>query len=107
MSEALDIAEHDRELGFLLGRDVQGAIDPLLEQRTIRQSGKPIVKCKIIELLLLFEVIEGEGDVAPEFVQELHLIVVEEGLNIESVAPADDDVLSVYQYLIGSEGASA
>jgi hypothetical protein len=25
------------------------------------------------------------------------------GIDIESVAPADDDVLSVYEYLIGSE----
>ena len=27
-------------------------------------------------------------------------------LEVESVAPADDDVNSVYQYLIGSEGAT-
>ena len=26
-----------------------------------------------------------------------------EGIDIESIAPADDDVLSVYEYLIGSE----
>jgi ABC-2 type transport system ATP-binding protein len=44
---------------------------------------------------------------ADRFYTALNLIVVEEGLTIESVAPADDDVLSVYQYLIGSEGASA
>jgi ABC-2 type transport system ATP-binding protein len=25
------------------------------------------------------------------------------GIDIESVAPADDDVLSVYEYLIGNE----
>ena len=31
-------------------------------------------------------------------------IVLEDGITLESVAPADDDVLAVYQYLIGSEG---
>jgi ABC-2 type transport system ATP-binding protein len=44
---------------------------------------------------------------ADRFYTALNLIIVEEGITIESVAPADDDVLSVYQYLIGSEGASA
>jgi ABC-2 type transport system ATP-binding protein len=44
---------------------------------------------------------------ADRFYTALNLIVVEEGITLESVAPADDDVLSVYQYLIGSEGASA
>ena len=28
------------------------------------------------------------------------------GLEVESVAPADDDVNSVYQYLIGGEGGT-
>ena len=37
----------------------------------------------------------------------LNRLVVEEGINIESVAPADDDVNSVYQYLIGSQGGAA
>jgi ABC-2 type transport system ATP-binding protein len=44
---------------------------------------------------------------ADRFYTALNLIVVEEGVEVESVAPADDDVLSVYQYLIGSEGASS
>jgi ABC-2 type transport system ATP-binding protein len=44
---------------------------------------------------------------ADRFYTALNLIVVEEGLTLESVVPADDDVLSVYQYLIGSEGPSA
>ena len=34
----------------------------------------------------------------------LNRVVMETGLEVESVAPADDDVNSVYQYLIGSEG---
>jgi ABC-2 type transport system ATP-binding protein len=36
----------------------------------------------------------------------LNRIVLECGLEVESVAPADDDVNSVYQYLIGGEGAA-
>lgn len=34
-------------------------------------------------------------------------LVVNHGLSIESVAPADDDLNAVYQYLIGSEGEGA
>lgn len=44
---------------------------------------------------------------APGFYLALNEAVLEEGINIESVAPADDDVLSVYQYLIGEEGAGS
>jgi ABC-2 type transport system ATP-binding protein len=40
------------------------------------------------------------------FYDLLNRMVVEEGLEVEAVTPADDDVNSVYQYLIGSEGAS-
>ena len=36
----------------------------------------------------------------------LNRIVIETGLVVESVAPADDDVNSVYQYLIGGEGGT-
>jgi ABC-2 type transport system ATP-binding protein len=32
--------------------------------------------------------------------------IAQSGINIESVAPADDDVLSVYEYLIGTEEAT-
>ena len=31
--------------------------------------------------------------------------IAQSGIGIESVAPADDDVLSVYEYLIGAEEA--
>jgi len=46
---------------------------------------------------------------ADNFYLLLNRVVLESGLEIESVAPADDDVNSVYQYLIGSgsEGATA
>ena len=40
------------------------------------------------------------------FYEALNRIVSEEEIELESVAPTDDDVLSVYQYLIGSEGAA-
>jgi ABC-2 type transport system ATP-binding protein len=36
----------------------------------------------------------------------LNRIVLDSGFEIESVAPADDDVNSVYQYLIGGEGST-
>jgi ABC-2 type transport system ATP-binding protein len=41
---------------------------------------------------------------ADAFYLSLNRIVLEDGIRLESVAPADDDVLAVYQYLIGSEG---
>ena len=44
---------------------------------------------------------------ATAFHRALNRIVVEDGLDVEAVAPADDDVLSLYRYLIGSEGESA
>ncbi len=34
----------------------------------------------------------------------LNRVILDSGLEVESVAPADDDVNSVYQYLIGAEG---
>jgi ABC-2 type transport system ATP-binding protein len=43
---------------------------------------------------------------ADKFYVLLNSIVLEEKLNIETVAPSDDDLNAVYQYLIGSEGAS-
>lgn len=36
----------------------------------------------------------------------LNRIFLEAGIEVESVAPADEDVNSVYQYLIGAEGAT-
>jgi ABC-2 type transport system ATP-binding protein len=38
------------------------------------------------------------------FYRLINRAVVEDGLDIEAVAPADDDVGAVYQYLIGGEG---
>jgi ABC-2 type transport system ATP-binding protein len=44
---------------------------------------------------------------ADKFYLNLNRIVLEDGIRLQSVAPADDDVLSVYQYLIGNEGGTA
>jgi len=43
---------------------------------------------------------------ADQFYLLLNRIVVEEGIDVEAVAPADDDVNSVYQYLIGAGGGT-
>jgi ABC-2 type transport system ATP-binding protein len=43
---------------------------------------------------------------ADNFYLLLNRIVMDTGLEVESVAPADDDVNSVYQYLIGGEGGT-
>jgi ABC-2 type transport system ATP-binding protein len=43
---------------------------------------------------------------ADTFYLALNRMVLDDGIKLESVAPADDDVLAVYQYLIGSEGAN-
>ena len=44
---------------------------------------------------------------AERFYSVMQQLVLEEGLEIESVGPADDNVQAVYQYLVGSEGASS
>lgn len=43
---------------------------------------------------------------ADRFYLLLNRVILESGLEVESIAPADDDVNSVYQYLIGGEGGS-
>jgi ABC-2 type transport system ATP-binding protein len=42
-----------------------------------------------------------------QFYELLERLVLEGALTVESVAPADEDVYSVYEYLIGSEGGGA
>src|SRR5882672_8138412 len=44
---------------------------------------------------------------ADRFYLLLNRVVAEGEINIESIAPVDDDLSAVYQYLIGSEGGSA
>ena len=43
---------------------------------------------------------------ADSFYLLLNRVILDSGLDVESVAPADDDVNSVYQYLIGGEGGT-
>ena len=43
---------------------------------------------------------------ADSFYLLLNRVILDTGLLVESVAPADDDVNAVYQYLIGAEGAT-
>jgi ABC-2 type transport system ATP-binding protein len=43
---------------------------------------------------------------ADRFYLLLNRVILESHLEVESIAPADDDVNSVYQYLIGGEGGS-
>ena len=43
---------------------------------------------------------------ADNFYLLLNRVIVESGLEVDAVSPADDDVNSVYQYLIGGEGAT-
>jgi ABC-2 type transport system ATP-binding protein len=43
---------------------------------------------------------------ADRFYLLLNRVVAEGEINIETIAPVDDDLSAVYQYLIGSEGAS-
>jgi ABC-2 type transport system ATP-binding protein len=44
---------------------------------------------------------------ADAFYRLVHRLIVEEGVEIDTVALADDDVQSVYQYLIGSEAETS
>jgi ABC-2 type transport system ATP-binding protein len=44
---------------------------------------------------------------ADRFYLLLNSVVAEGEINIESIAPVDDDLSAVYQYLIGSEGSNA
>ena len=41
---------------------------------------------------------------ADQFYLLLNRIVLEQGMSVEAVAPADEDVHAVYQYLVGTEG---
>jgi ABC-2 type transport system ATP-binding protein len=43
---------------------------------------------------------------AARFYQLMNRMVLEEGLEIEAIGPADEDVKAVYMYLVGDEGVS-
>jgi ABC-2 type transport system ATP-binding protein len=65
--------------------------DHMVEAKILQNAGGVLVRTRDADRLYLL----------------LNRLVVEEGIDIESVAPADDDVNSVYQYLIGSQGGAA
>lgn len=73
----------------------------LLASRLFRQDH--VVEAKLSQ--------DGKGVLvrtrdADEFYLLLNHVVVEEEITVDAVAPADDDVNSVYQYLIGSGGGT-
>ena len=60
-----------------------------------------VVEAKVAAGSLLLRTRDADG-----FYLLLNRVVLDSGLIVESVAPADDDVNAVYQYLIGAEGAT-
>lgn len=60
-----------------------------------------IVEAKIVADALLLRTKDADA-----FYLLLNRVILDSGLIVESVAPADDDVNAVYQYLIGAEGAT-
>ncbi len=74
----------------------------LLASRIFEQDH--VVEAKIVE--------DGRGLLvhtrdADRFYLLLNRIVVDHGIRVEAVAPADEDVQAVYQYLVGAEGGTA
>jgi ABC-2 type transport system ATP-binding protein len=60
-----------------------------------------LVEAKLAQESLLLRTRDADS-----FYLLLNRVVLDTGLIVESVAPADDDVNAVYQYLIGAEGAT-
>jgi ABC-2 type transport system ATP-binding protein len=73
----------------------------MLAARLFQQHGAVEAKISADGKGLLLRTRDADG-----FYLMLNRIVMEHGLVVESIAPADDDVNSVYQYLIGAEGAT-
>ena len=74
----------------------------LLASRIFEQDH--VVEAKIVEDRRGLLVHTRDAD---RFYLLLNRIVVDSGIRVESVAPADEDVQAVYQYLVGSEGGTA
>ncbi len=70
-----------------------------LARRVFEHNHAVEVKVHDDRLGLLVRTRDPEG-----FYLLLNRVILEEKLNVEAVRPADDDVRSVYEYLIGSEG---
>jgi ABC-2 type transport system ATP-binding protein len=60
-----------------------------------------VVEAKVAAGSLLLRTRDADG-----FYLLLNRVILDSDLIVESVAPADDDVNAVYQYLIGAEGAT-
>lgn len=99
---------------------IRGVRDEVKEhpiQILIRCDQPALLAARAFELEMVMEakLIPAEGHHGPgvlvrtrdanHFYLSLNRIVLENSIRLETVAPADDDVLAVYQYLIGSEGA--
>ena len=94
-------------------RDVRNEIREQPAQILIRGRNPRELAGKLIESGLAAEVrIDPDGRtllIKTEDADRFYLAMnrlVESGMDVESVLPADDDVNSVYEYLIGTEGAS-
>ena len=90
-----EVKEHPRQILVRCGRPGE------LASRLFREDH--VVEAKIHN--------DGKGLLirtrdADRFYLMLNRVVLEAGLEIESVAPADEDVHSVYRYLIGPEGGT-
>ena len=94
-------------------QDVRNEIREHPAQILIRCNGQRQLASKLIESGLVIEVrmhTDGHGLLiktrdADRFYLALNGFV-QGGIDVESVIPADDDVNSVYEYLIGGEGAT-
>ena len=94
-------------------QDVRNEIREQPAQIVIRSDSQRQLASKLIESGLAIEVRmhqDGHGLLiktrdADQFYLALNQLV-DGGIDIESVIPADDDVNSVYEYLIGTEGAA-
>lgn len=100
---------------------IRGVRDEVKEhpmQILVRCDRPGLMAARAFELDTVVEakLVEAEGHRGPgvlvrtrdadQFYLAVNRIVLESGIRLESIAPADDDVLAVYQYLIGSEGGT-
>ncbi len=86
-----EIQEHPTQILIRCTRPRELAVKMLEDERTIE------VSIHKDERGVLLKTRDADG-----FYLALNQMALE-GIDIESIAPADDDVLSVYEYLIGSE----
>ena len=89
-------------------RDVRGEITSHPIQVLIRSNRTHVVASRLIELDHVVEarVLDDEGLLvrtrdADDFFAQLNRIVLDNGVEVETVAPADESVHAVYDYLIG------